>query len=275
MLLPIEPGKRMRREEYRAMFNLEDHLWWYEGMRAVTAAILKRHMAGASSPRVLDIGCGTGYSLKWLREKLATQAAFGVDVSPDAAAFWHETGLKNGAIASAQQIPLGSNLFDLVTCFDVIYQLRDGDAEAAIDEIHRLLKPGGILFIREPAYEWLRAGHDVAVGARRRYTLGEMKRLLTGRGFALKQTTYANSLLFWAAVPHRLISKWRGSEESDVKPVAGWLNRSLAAILKLEARLVRHISFPFGLSVIAVATKSADYADSADDKKIGKENLRS
>ena len=261
----------MRHEEYRAMFNLEDHLWWYEGMRAVTAAILKRHLPGVPSPRVLDIGCGTGYSLKWLREKLGTQAAFGVDVSPDAAAFWNETGLKNGAIGSAQQIPLASELFDLVTCFDVVYQLGDADAEAAIDEIHRLLKPGAILFIREPAYEWLRAGHDIAVGAHRRYTRGEMKRLLTARGFSLKQTTYANSLLFWAAVPHRLISKWRGSEESDVKPVAGWLNKLLAAILKLEARLVRHISFPFGLSVIAVAAKSADCADSADDTGMQKQ----
>jgi SAM-dependent methyltransferase len=248
----------MRHEEYRAMFNLEDRLWWYQGMRAVTAAILNRHLPGGPSTRVLDIGCGTGYSLKWLRQELGTQSAFGVDLSRDASVFWNETGLLNGAIASAQRVPLASNLFDLVTCFDVIYQLTGTEAEAAVDEIHRLLKPGGILFIREPAYEWLRAGHDIAVGGRHRYTLREMMRLLTARGFALKQATYANTLLFWAAVPHRLISKWTGSDESDVKPVGRWLNAALAAILKLEARLVRYISLPFGLSVIAVAEKKAD-----------------
>ena len=30
----------MRDEEYRAMFELEERLWWYEGMRAVTASLL-------------------------------------------------------------------------------------------------------------------------------------------------------------------------------------------------------------------------------------------
>lgn len=248
----------MRHEEYRAMFNLEDHLWWYEGMRAVTASILDRHLTPGPNLRVLDIGCGTGYSLKWLRERLGTQAGFGVDVSPDAAVFWNETELNQGAIASAQHVPLASNLFDLVTCFDVIYQLREAEAAASIDEIHRVLKPGGILFIREPAYEWLRAGHDIAVGSHHRYTLRELKRLLRVRGFRLKRATYANTLLFWAAVPRRLISKWTGSVESDVKPVRASLNAALAAIFKLEARLLSHISFPFGLSVIAVAEKKAN-----------------
>jgi SAM-dependent methyltransferase len=245
----------MRHEEYRAMFNLEDHLWWYDGMRAVTASILDSHVAPGPGIAVLDVGCGTGYSLKWLRKKLGTQSGFGIDISPDASVFWSKTGLTNGAIATTHQVPLVSNLFDLVTCFDVIYQLNDADCSAAIDEIYRVLKPGGFLFIREPAYEWLRAGHDVAVGARHRYTLRELKRLLSMRGFKVRRSTYANTLLFWVAVPHRLMSKWRGSTESDVKPVSRWLNAILAAILKLEARLIRHLSFPFGLSVVAVAEK--------------------
>ena len=142
-----------------------------------------------------------------------------------------------------------------MTCFDVIYQLPGNHAETAISEMHRVLKPGGLLFIREPAYDWMRAGHDLAVGTDHRYTLRKLKRLLTARDFLLKRATYANSLLFGAAVPHRLVSKWRGSEESDVKPVAEWLNMALAAALKIEARLISRLSFPFGLSVTALAEK--------------------
>jgi len=247
----------MRHEEYRAMFELEDHLWWYRGMRAVTASILDPHLPARPDLRVLDIGCGTGYSLQWLRKKLGTRATFGVDISPHASAFWKEHGLNTAAIGSAHQVPLASETFDLVTCFDVIYQLPSADAETAIVEMHRVLKPGGLLFIREPAYEWMRGGHDIAVGTDHRYTLRRLKRALTDHDFALKRATYANSLLFGAAVPHRLVSRWRGSVESDVKPVAPWLNTGLAAALKLEALLITRLSFPFGLSVTALAQKKA------------------
>ena len=248
----------MRHEEYRAMFELEDHLWWYRGMRAVTASILDPYLPSRPDLCVLDVGCGTGYSLKWLGERLGTRATFGVDISPHASVFWNEHGLDTATIASAHQIPLASEVFDLVTCFDVIYQLPNADAETAIAEMHRVLKPGGLLFIREPAYDWMRGGHDIAVGTDHRYTLRKLKRLLTTHDFALRRATYANSLLFGAAVPHRLFSKWRGSVESDVKPVAGWLNAGLAAALKFEAYLIARLSFPFGLSVTALAQKKAE-----------------
>ena len=105
----------MRHEEYRAMFDLEDRLWWYEGMRAVTASILDPFLSATSNLRLLDVGCGTGYSLKWLGERLGTQATFGVDVSPHAAVFWKERGLDNAAVASVHQLPLASDAFDLDT----------------------------------------------------------------------------------------------------------------------------------------------------------------
>jgi len=143
----------------------------------------------------------------------------------------------------------------VVTCFDVIYQLNDERASAAVSEMRRVLKPGGLLFIREPAYQWMRGAHDVAVGTHRRYTRTEMRRLLAANGLKVRRDTYANTLLFWAAAPHRLFSKWRGGVESDVKPVPRWLNRRLASFLKLEARILSKTAFPFGLSVISLAEK--------------------
>jgi SAM-dependent methyltransferase len=244
----------MRREEYRAMFDLEEHLWWYEGMRVVTSSILRPHMLSGKQ-RLLDVGCGTGYSIMWLGREFGADAVFGIDASADAAVFWSERGLKSGAVASVSQLPFLSDQFDLITCFDVLYQLTRDDAAVAADEIRRVLKPGGLLFIREPAYDWLRAGHDVAVGTSHRYTLGGLRQMLEGARFSLKRATYANTLLLWAALPHRLISKWKRSEESDVKPVPLLLNRALLGVLKLEARLLGRFRFPFGLSCVVVAQK--------------------
>jgi hypothetical protein len=82
-----------------------------------------------------------------------------------------------------------------------------------------------------------------------------MRQLLVSEGFEPKRATYVNTLLFWAAVPHRFLSRLRGREQSDVRPVAPFMNTLFAAALKLEARLLGRLSFPFGLSVVALAKK--------------------
>lgn len=238
------------------MFDLEEHLWWYVGMRAVTASILDRELDHADSPRLLDVGCGTGFSLTWLRDRFFAHEAFGVDVSPHAAALWRLRDLDTVAVASADSLPFAAAEFDLVTCFDVIYQLDTMEAQTAIAEIGRVLKPGGLLFIREPAYEWMKGAHDLAVGTRHRYTRNELGLLLKSAGLTPRRTTHVNMLLFWAAVPHRLISRLRGVDHSDVKPVPHLINALFTFILELEARLVGRVTFPFGLSLVVLAEKS-------------------
>jgi SAM-dependent methyltransferase len=191
----------------------------------------------------------------WLRDRFNLNASYGVDISPHASEFWKSRGLDTVALATADKLPFAENAFDLVTCFDVVYQLNDERASKAVSEIHRVLRPGGLLFIREPAYQWMRGAHDIAVGTHRRYTLPDLRRLLRSHGFKPRRLTYANTLLFWMAAPHRLLSKLRGSSESDVKPVPHFLNSVLGSALKLEARLLRRMAFPFGLSVIILAEK--------------------
>jgi SAM-dependent methyltransferase len=249
-------GLRMRDDEYRRIFECEERFWWYEGMRAVTASFLDGRLKSDPAPRLLDVGCGTGYSIVWLRKHLLSSQAFGIDSSPQAAEFWHQRRINTAGLASADKLPFGDGEFDLVTCFDVIYQLDDKSAREAVCEMNRVLKPGGILFIREPAYEWMRGSHDLAIGTRHRYTHTELRRMLRDCGFNLVRSTYANTLLFWVAAFHRILSRLRGGSESDVQPVPDWINRSLLKVLRLEAILLRRIAFPFGLSVIGVAQKT-------------------
>lgn len=239
------------------MFEMEGNLWWYSGMRAITAAMVGETLRELKPRRLLDVGCGTGYSLLWLRDYFNLSEVYGVDLSPNAAEFWKERNLDTGALGSADKLPFGDSRFDLVTCFEVIYQLNDERASAAVAEMHRVLKPEGLLFLREPAYQWMRGAHDKAVGSKRRYTLTDLRRLLRARKFGVLRSTYANTLLFWAVAAHRLLSKLTGSTQSDVRPVAGWLNHALEATLKLEARMLRRIDFPFGVSAIILARKES------------------
>jgi len=246
----------MRAEEYRAMFDLEDRLWWYEGMRAITASILDHHhLRGRFNLNILDIGCGTGYSLAWMKERFVTEHGFGLDYSSDAALFWRERNIDTTVLASATDLPFHSGQFDLITCFDVIYQFDRDAARAAIAEMHRCLKIEGLLFIREPAYDWMRGSHDEAVATRHRFTKSELRRELSAAGFVIERASYANTLLFGAAALHRMISRIQGETSSDVRPAPAWMNRSFSEVLKLEARWLRRHSFPFGLSVLMLAVK--------------------
>jgi SAM-dependent methyltransferase len=243
----------MRDDEYRAMFDLEDRLWWYSGMRSISGSILEEGLKTLKNPRVLDVGCGTGYSMLWLSRRLGGADCFGVDPSPRAAELWPLKNIETSSIASATSLPFPAETFDLVTGFDVAYQLdRDGAAQA-FHEFSRVLKPQGLLLIREPAYDWLRGSHDSAVGTRHRFTRRELVRLLSDAGFAIRRATYANALLLWLAIPYRLFSR---GETSDVKPVSATMNRLLEAVLRIEAAIIRRTSLPAGLSIVILGERS-------------------
>jgi SAM-dependent methyltransferase len=169
--------------------------------------------------------------------------------------YWKERGLDTLAVASASKLPFGSDRFDLVTCFDVIYQFQSEQAKEALCEMQRVLKPGGMLLIREPAYNWMRGAHDLAIGTQHRFTRKELCSQVRDAGFAIRRATYANTLLFAAAAAHRLMSRLGGRASSDVKPVPSWMNRTFEGALRMEARMLRKISFPFGLSVIVTGQK--------------------
>jgi len=129
-------------------------------------------------------------------------------------------------------------------------------------EMFRVLKPGGIAFVRTAAYEWMRSSHDQALSTKRRYDLTTLIDLTTHAGLNPLRTTYANTFLLPAAAFRRLVLKRIGLSDkgSDVKPLAQqlrWLNRPLTASLHKEAQWLtrQNTKFPAGLSAICICQK--------------------
>jgi SAM-dependent methyltransferase len=253
----------LRAQDFADLFALEESHWWFVGMREVTASLLDPVCRPGRMRDVLDAGCGTGVMLTWLERYAGGGVVAGVDLSADALGFCRSRGLHDVAQASVTALPFSDSAFDLVTSFDVLVQLPgEGSDESAMREMFRVLRPGGVAFVRAAAYEWMRSGHDEALNTQRRYTLGQLVERMTRAGFRVRRATYANSLLLPAAVLRRLVLKRLGLADagSDVKPLPprlGWLNRALASALDAEAALFRrpNSKLPAGLSAVCVAEK--------------------
>ncbi|MDQ3684131.1 MAG: class I SAM-dependent methyltransferase [Acidobacteriota bacterium] len=254
----------MRAEDYEYLYDLEEDFWWFAGMREISATLLDPVFASAKDRLILDAGCGTGGMLEWLKRYAGGGGGVvGIDFVSDPLRFCRQRRHELLAQASATDLPFADSTFDLVTSFDVLVQLPGEQAdERAIGEMYRVLKPGGVAFVRVAAYEWMRSGHDEALGTQRRYTLGVLTERMRRAGFRPVRATYANALLLPAAALRRLVLKRVGLADSgsDVKPLPPqfqWLNSLLTQTLRGEAHFLKRprATLRAGLSAICVAEK--------------------
>ncbi len=237
------------------MFDLEDAYWWYVGQRRIARKLLQRDLIHDNRRlRILDAGSGTGGSLELLK-RYGEVTAF--DFNEHAAALYKTREQGRICVASIDAIPFADESFDLATSFDVICQLPSPGDEVALKEMWRVLKPGGGLMVRVPAFQFLHGPHDIVLHTQHRYSSSEMEIRLEKAGFEPLRTIYSNIILFPVAVARRMASKLLTNQptESDVRPVPDVLNRVLTGVLSAEAAVLDRVRIPFGLSVVAVARK--------------------
>lgn len=246
----------MNPSEYHAMFAAEDRHWWYVGMQRITTTLLAEIYPVRRDLRILDAGCGTGAAMRYLGE---FGHVSGCDVSALALSYCQQRGLTQVSAASVTALPFVAESFDLVTSFDVLYHRAVGDEVAALRDFWRVLKPGGRVLLRLPAYDWLRGHHDEIIHTARRFDRRRLREALAASQFKVERLSYANTILFPLALAKRLSERIFPPDgtQSDIDPQPGWQNAYLARLLGLEAAWLRRWDLPFGLTVTAVARKEA------------------
>jgi SAM-dependent methyltransferase len=246
---------QMNPAEYSGLFALEERLWWFVGMRRlVDDLLLGRAVPGM---RCLEAGCGAGFNALDLARRYHWQV-FPCDYSSDALAFSAQRGVPRLVAADISVLPYTAGRFDCITCFDVLVMFGPERIDGALQEFHRVLRPGGLLVTRVAALEWLRGRHSYLNAEARRYTLPEICEHLRCAGFIVERATYANALLTpLAFLKRRVLEPLRAMEPgTDVRPVPPWLNGFFLAAMSLERRMMRMgWDPPFGSSTIVVARK--------------------
>ena|SRR5579862_6457647 len=241
----------------RATARAEARHFWFRGFRAFVDPLVRSAVAGRRDTRLIDCGCGTGANVALLARY---GRAYGFDLSEVGVGIARDTGRRSVARATVTAAPFPTAAFDLVTSFDVLYSLDDADEAAAVAEMFRLLKPGGIAIVNVAAMPALTGDHSVLSRERRRYTRASLRALLERAGFTILRLTYTNAVLFLPLMLVRGFHRWRGlaseadaQQEITVPPAP--VNATLTGLLWLESVWLRAFDSPFGSSLLCVARK--------------------
>ncbi len=247
----------MKEREYEVLYRVEDEHWWYLGHRALYARLLDRFCPQAARGRVLDAGCGTGGTTRWLRDRYHPGRLVALDACQEALLLCGERGLEELLCCSVEYLPFPDASFDLVLSLNVIYHRGVSDDLAALREMSRVLAPGGYLLLNLPALPFLRGSHDLAVGGARRYLRSQVLEMLDRAGLEPVRATYFVFTLLPVIAAFRLWSRRIKEKEavSDLRLPPPPVNRALIRILRVEACLAADHGLPLGSSLTVLSRR--------------------
>src|SRR4051812_32858003 len=231
-----------------------DH-FWFRGFRRFVEPLLVRAIGHRRGARILDCGCGTGHNLAMLRQY---GRACGINITWSGLAYARSQGERQVARASATCLPFAADSFDLVTSFDVLYAFDDEMERDALNEMYRVLRPGGQILINVAALKMLTGNHSVLGGEVRRYDRSELQDHLVKTGFTVLRITYTNVTLLPLVAGIGFAQRLSGHQEStsELTVPAAPINSMLSGVLALEAAAARTIDMPLGSSLLALAIKA-------------------
>jgi SAM-dependent methyltransferase len=244
------------------------HPWWQARTRLVLS-ILERH-AITPPARILDAGCGWGVTLDALEQR--GYRASGLDVCrqalerldrPDRPLIEADLTRSFGPSAVAH------SAFDAVLALDVIEHVDDDGA--ALTNMGRLVRPGGIMIASVPALPELFSEFDRVQGHRRRYQPENLRAAFDQTGLAIEQLFWWGSWL----VPLFRTRRRRSSASTDQTPEAVYqchlrlppwpIPALFRAAFSLEQARAIGGKTKQGTSLVAVASRPRDTAQRTTD----------
>lgn len=215
------------------------------------------------SSTVLEIGCSSGFLLRELLAKLPGHCIVGADYTRDTL---ETLGTKLPNVPLLQfdltRCPLADDFSDAIVLLNVLEHINDDDA--AIAQLFRIVKPGGVVIIEVPASPSLFDVYDRVLMHHRRYTMRGLMKLAQRHGFVVEQRSHLGFILyplFWLIKRLNQL-RYPKTTDADEKEVVARIiaatRKSSAAInlvMQCEQLLRRYTYLPFGVRCLITCRK--------------------
>jgi SAM-dependent methyltransferase len=241
MISELDTTGLLARAEY-------DH-WWFQSRRAIMEHIFWKKLPFLSKDlKILCVGCGTGAELE---QAAQFGQVTGVDIDPQVVALCKKKGL-HVIQADILEASLPQESFDVVVAMDVIEHIQDD--YKTVQALSGLLKKGGHLLVTVPALPCLWSSFDEEGDFPhfRRYTKKTLSDVLSSQPLKKEKLSYYNFFLFPVAF---LARKTHSSFVAQMTVPSPWKNSLLRAVFSSEKYFLPLISFPVGVSLIALYQK--------------------
>jgi SAM-dependent methyltransferase len=198
--------------------------------------------------RILEVGSGTGGMSRHLLSAgqlvVSDPRAEYRDLLARLFASYGDVAVEDFRLGAPAAGRLARDSFDTIVCSNVLEHVEDD--VAALQQLRDRLADGGRLLLVVPMLPALYGAIDRAIGHYRRYRRAELVDKLAKAGFSVEHTQPMNAI----GIP----GWWLNSVVLRRRSVPGLqarLNDWLTPWLRLESRL----GLPFGMSLLAVATR--------------------
>jgi len=251
---PIAEGG-FKREYFAQLATFEEGNFWFRGRNRLIQWALGKYFRDAGS--FFEVGCGTGFVLKGVRETLPQMRLAGSEIFGDGLVFARARlpGVELYQM-DTRQIPFERE-FDVIGAFDVLEHVVEDDA--ALRQMFTATRPGGGILVTVPQHRFLWSAIDEHSMHQRRYSRAELRRKVKQAGFSIERITSFVSLL----LPFMMCARMKRHRSHDFQlwkefEISRPLNALLGSILTAERAMIeRGVSFPAGGSLLLIAKRPA------------------
>ncbi len=246
-------------DDFARLRAVEDTHFWFVSRNDVLAAALSTLPRNGSGPQsILEIGCGTGNTLRVLRHAFPHASIVGVD--PFYAGLQLARTRCDAHLIQAQieRLPFRKP-FALISLFDVLEHVDDD--VGALTAIRRLLEPGGVVLMTVPADPSLWSRLDEESGHFRRYSERQLRSVVEAAGLRVEYASHFMAMTYPIVWLSRRLDRWMSPARSvDRRPaierelrVPFAINTAFRQLLRVESSAIRHRrGLPFGASLLAM-----------------------
>jgi ubiquinone/menaquinone biosynthesis C-methylase UbiE len=235
--------------------TIEETSFWFRHRNQVLDLILDRYPPGGP---IWDIGGGNGFQAMALER--SGHSVVMVEPGPAGCRNARKRGVISVVQATLESLALPADWVHGISMLDVLEHL--GEPRALLRESHRVLRPGGRIYITVPAFSVLWSDEDIYAEHERRYRSDTLAADLEQSGFRIEYMTHYFQPLFFPilllrALPFRLTGgKPQEMDLSEHKP--GGLGQKVVESLLARERsaLPRGKRFALGSSLLAVGSKT-------------------